>query len=946
MGGAIAFSGDYAWSQIQSDNTLGAQSSIVTSPNLDNFQIDGGLTQGTNLFHSFREFSIPTGGSASFNNTANIQNIISRVTGASISNINGLIRTNGTANLFLINPNGIIFGRNASLNIGGSFLASTASSLNFADGTQFSATAPQTTPLLTMSVPIGLQFGGSAGSIRNQSQATNSSGKPVGLAVQPGKTLALVGGEVVLSGGRLTTAGGWIELGSVAESGLVSLNPTDKGWTLGYGDVQNFQNIQLSQGAVVEASGEGGGNIQVQGKRVTLTDGSQIAAKTLGSGARGSLTVIGSESVEVSGTSTDGEIPSRLTTRSDGGGDAGNLTINTGRMIVEAGAQVTAGTLTKGRGGTLTVNASDLLKVSGASANGEILSRLTTRTEGGGDAGNLTINTARLIVEAGGQVSTGTLQRSRGHGGTLTVNASDLLKVSGVSANGEILSRLTGRTQGTGNAGNLTINTRKLIVEAGGQVSTGTLPSSTGDGGTLTVTASDLVQVSGAAPLAVSDGEHLSRLTTRTQGTGDAANLTITTGKLVIENGAQVSAGTSGRNTGNGGSLTVTASDLVQVSGVSLNGEDVSRLTARTEGTGDARNLTINTRKLVIENGAQVSAGTFGEGQGGTLTVTASDSVQVSGFVIDPGGAKVASRLATRTQGTGAAQDLTITTGTLIVRDEAQVDVRNLRSGQAGNLVITAGSIQLDNRGKLTAETVSGDGGNIILRDLELLLMRRDSKISTTAGTAKAGGDGGNIEIDTDFIVAVPRENSDIIANAYTGRGGNINITTQGIYGLEYRSGLTTESDINASSQFGVNGTVQINTLGIDPMRGLINLPTQPVNSELAQGCRAGGGQEQSKFVVTGRGGLPTNPREVLSKDAVQVDWVALNPRGENRSSPTVSVPETNATPTPLVEAQGWVMNNQGKVVLTATAPTVTPHSSWLPPNSCGAPKSEAKAGA
>lgn len=182
--------------QVVPDNTIRTQvTTNVDINNLPSVVIDGGSIKGSNLFHSFSEFNVNAGQGVYFINPNGVTNILTRVTGANISNINGTLGVLGNANLFLLNPNGITFGANARLEMNGSFLATTANSINFADGTKFSTTDNISNPLLTISTPIGLNLN-SQGTI--QVNNTGNTTENQGLAVAPGKTLALVGGNINL----------------------------------------------------------------------------------------------------------------------------------------------------------------------------------------------------------------------------------------------------------------------------------------------------------------------------------------------------------------------------------------------------------------------------------------------------------------------------------------------------------------------------------------------------------------------------------------------------------------------------------------------------------------------------------------------------------------------------------------------------------------------------
>ncbi|NES18674.1 MAG: S-layer family protein [Symploca sp. SIO3E6] len=197
----------------------------------------------------------------------------------------------------------------------------------------------------------------------------------------------------------------------------------------------------------------------------------------------------------------------------------------------------------------------------------------------------------------------------------------------------------------------------------------------------------------------------------------------------------------------------------------------------------------------------------------------------------------------------------------------------------------------------------------------KLLLLRQGSSI--TAEALGGTGNGGNIELNAQQIVAIPTENSDIVANAVGGNGGNINITSEGIFGLQVREQLTSLSDITASSQSGISGTINLNTLSFDPSQSLVELPSNLVDAseQITADCSA---KTSNRFVVTGRGGIPDNPTEYLRGNAVWQDTRNLS--GVNQSVEPISnypQPSTNQQPQ-LVEAKGWFLDETGTVVLTA----------------------------
>ena len=789
--------------QVTSDGTTNTTINL----NNNNFNILNGIQKGDNLFHSFKEFSIPKGGSVNFNNPTDVVNIINRVTGGNISNIDGLIKASGNANLFLINPAGIVFGENARLDIGGSFLGSTAENILFEDGFEFSAVNSQSEPLLTVSVPVGLQMGSNPGDINvrgnGHTLSTTSSFSPLeawdtssGLRVNSGNTLALIGGNLVLDGGIISADGGNITLGAVASKNenpvQVNLNNVDTSLVLDYSQVEEFKDINLTKRALIDASGVSSASIQIQGKTVSLKDGSLIAIENQGEQPGGDIQINATKLLELADSPNANPKIDGFNTFRNGifydaksSGKVGNIIISTDELLMQnGGGNITNRTFTETSGGSIFINSKDINILSSSTIDSGVI---ITRTLGAGNSGNVTINTERLKVLNQGFIGVTSL--------------------------------------GLGSAGNITINAREKIELIAPDFS---------DFGSAGIGAS-----------AVSES-------------GNAGNVIIDTGKLILRNGMVISSSTFGN--GISGSILINASEAFEIGGTRIQ-DDTNDL----EG-----------------------------------------SIVRSAAILDPFVAKLFG-LPDVPGGDGG--DITINTPRLNLDDLGLITVRNDGTGDAGYLTINAESISLNNQGAITATTASGEGGNINLNLQSDLILRNNSLIDTEAlGT----GNGGNITINSPIIAGF--ENSDIIANAVEGNGGNINITTSGIFGLEFREELTSNPDITASSQFGINGTVEINNISIDPSSGLTELPVKLTDSsqQISTGCSR---NTDSTFVATGKGGIPQNPNERVDLNRT---WLDIRDLSEFRKPHNISEITTISTKPIIVEATGFIRNTKGEIELVA----------------------------
>jgi filamentous hemagglutinin family protein len=898
-----------AQSQVIPDGSLGAEASLVNLAAPNRVIVTGGAERSSLLFHSFQDLNVAAGDTVLFAPAGGVASIFSRVTGGNPSRILGNLAVLGNANLFLLNPSGILFGPQSQLIVSGSFIATTADRFTFGNQS-FSALEPSAPPLLTVSLPVGLGFGARPGSIVNQSVGEMG----FGLAVQPFRTLALLGGDLLFDTGRVTAAAGRIELGSFRD-GSVSLRSNEQGFAVeaspevGRGAIDlragslvtnamlaelPIQNpdailrvmgdrLSLASDSVIQtrnASGLPGIDLAVNANALDLVSGGKLVTQTEGTGRSGLMQVWVRDRLFIEGGSSNNLLGlSSLTNLAEGLGSGSGIKVEAGSFRLENGGLIWSVTTGAGDAGPITVVAREDFVASGpAIAFPEVRAGISINSYGSGGGNNIQVKSRNLLLKDGGVIEFFIF--SDGKVGNLTLDVAEKTIIRGENPRYKAIeSKIAITNFGREAGGDLTLNTKDLLIEQGGAVFTAS----------LRLTEAFQRPVVPIAMNSLMSGE-----------VGRAGNIKVNAETILIQ-------GVGSENTAN-----------------------ISQLSSLTFLDSPAGNLDINTRQLKIREGGLLFSSSLvnapdqflarptaqsGQGNGGNVTVRAEEIV-LEGRSF--GGALINTLLGTQTLGFGNAGDTRIDTNTLTVLNGASLSSGTVNAGNAGNLVINAGDrilVQGKNQGGEPAAIGSfaitqspsirtsfqlppiptGDTGNLVI-NTPTLVLRNGGLI----GVQHTGlGNAGTLSITAGAIVAVQGENSDIVASAIEGKGGSITVKAAGLFGIGFSDRLTDLSDITSKSISSVDGTVQINRLSIDPAQGITELPTLPSESagQIVISCDRPG---DSRFVISGRSGIPADPRQNLQSNTPLQDW---------REEPGVIV----------AEAIDFRRDAQGQIELVAT---------------------------
>ena len=847
--------------QITTDGTVNTQ--VTQNGSVAN--ITGGQTNGSNLFHSFGNFSVPTGNEAFFDNADSISNIFSRVTGGNISSIDGAIKANGSANLFLINPAGIIFGENARLNIGGSFYGSSASSVLFEDG-EFNAVDNIEQPVLTINAPIGLGFRDEPGDIVNRSTANNGRG----LEVNSGKGVSLLGGNVNFDGGIVTAPAGTINIGGLSAQGKIALESNN---TLSFPSEITKSNVFLSNNAKVDVTSDGGGFITVNANNLELTEESLLLAN-IGQGLGTENSVAGTidvntetvsfdrnSAIDVSsfgrgnaGTvnvnaqtiSFDGEWSgiysnlglSRIATNepvNSAIGSGGEINIDTDTFSLTNGARISTNSVAWGDAGNIDLDATGLVIFSGsgqtaipAFGGGSVLSGVSSQVqfEGRGNGGGINIEAGSLELDNGGAILVDN-NAVEGNAGSIQIMVRDKFSAlpgftliqSGVGADiqGDAGSiditansyesnglQLIAENSGMGDSGDISIDVAETIsIDTGSLIQTGVKKNGEGNAGNITINANSF------------SANNLSSIVATVDGQGDAGEISITTNELIsLSNQSLISNGVATSAMGNGGGISLLGGEL----SLSNQSEIIANITGQSANNSNASsagdiNLDIG-GDIYLDNGNQIQSQIEEDAVGNAGSIT----IEADGSLISTNGNQILSG----TAGTGNGGDIQITVkdsiemgdGSLIFANTSGQDV-----GNAGNVSLKADNgIFIDESSVLSQiqSQAQGNAGdlNIVANEIKI------SNFSLVSANAQAdsSGEAGNIKLEASnitidsgsFVDATTENNSD---------SGNINLNSNNLYIVSGGAVTTsTSGDGNAGNiNISLTGEIYIDGEGALP---------------------------------------------------------------------------------------------------------------------------------
>lgn len=574
---ALMLSDNCAQAQIASDGTTNTKVQVIETNNF----IEGGIVKGQNLFHSFKQFSLATDAVANFTHDSEVTNIFSRVTGGTASNIDGLIQTQGDASLFLLNPAGVIFGANAQLDIGGSFLVSTGDRFVFADGSEFGITDLSQDSLLTISAPVGLQYGINPGNVEILSNTNRLSSDSSGLSIKAGKTLALLGGDVSITRNSLNGSSSNIEIGSI-KSGKVALESHDNGWQFNYDQVKQPGKIDFNNRALIINSS---GVNSFYGETVNLAAGSGIINFINANETESLIKLEATQAINLNNSSLLSQVwQQRFNTSQNNTGAGGDIYVKAPAISFSNGSLISAATLGEEAGGNIVIKGSESLNL--YSDQGENPTIVSTSTEGSGNGGDIEITTSQFTVTDGSQIQA---FGREGAGGTIKVDAQESIDITGTGIlrsqdpqTGELsettlasglsasagIEGISAEQQFQGDSGNLIINTPSLNLDQSGQISVSNF------------------------------------------GLGNGGNIQINTIDLDLNNFGKINANTI---SGNGGSIEIKAKDLVM-----LNQQSAISTSAVNEGNGGKIN--VETKNLVLLKSNQISADAQ-QGSGGKIKI-------------------------------------------------------------------------------------------------------------------------------------------------------------------------------------------------------------------------------------------------------------------------------------------------------------------------------------